>query len=69
VEQHDGYVTVTSEPGKGSVFTVYFPHATAALETDAADDDRVPTGCERILFTDDEEALVEMGEDILTELG
>jgi DNA-binding NtrC family response regulator len=29
----------------------------------------MPTGSERILFVDDEEALVEMGEDILAELG
>ena len=29
----------------------------------------IPTGSERILFVDDEEALVEMGEDILAELG
>ena len=32
-------------------------------------DDEIPTGSERILFVDDEEALVEMGEDILAELG
>ena len=39
------------------------------LEADAIQDDELPTGSERILFVDDEEALVEMGEDILAELG
>jgi PAS domain S-box-containing protein len=69
VKQHDGYITVESEPGKGSTFTVYFPRTAGELETDAVKEDEIPTGSERILFVDDEEALVEMGEDILAELG
>ena len=69
VKQSDGYITVESEPGKGSTFTVYFPKISGEPETDAVSDEEVPTGSERILFVDDEEALVEMGEDILAELG
>ncbi len=69
VKQHDGHITVMSEPGKGSTFTVYFPQITGGPEADALRDGEIPTGCERILFVDDEEALVEIGEDILAELG
>jgi CheY-like chemotaxis protein len=69
VKQHEGYITVESEPDKGSTFTVYLPQIAGEPETDAVSDDRIPTGSERILFVDDEEALVEMGEDILAELG
>ena len=69
VKQHDGYIMVESKPGKGSTFTVYFPQIAGELEADAVPDDELPTGSERILFVDDEEALVEMGEDILAELG
>jgi CheY-like chemotaxis protein len=69
VKQSDGYITVESEPDRGSTFAVYFPMITGELETDAIRDEVLPTGSERILFVDDEEALVEMGEDVLTELG
>jgi two-component system CheB/CheR fusion protein len=69
VKQHDGHITVESEAGKGSTFTVYIPQIPEELETDAVSDDELPTGSERILFVDDEEALVEMAEDILAELG
>jgi len=69
VKQHDGYITVQSEPGRGSTFTVYFPQIMGGAEAEALRDDEIPTGSERILFVDDEEALVEMGEDILAELG
>ncbi len=70
VEQHDGYVTVTSEPGKGSTFSVYLPKIAEELSlAETVDEEAVPTGHERILFIDDEEMLVEMGQDLLEGLG
>ena len=37
--------------------------------TDYVGGQTIPTGQEKILFVDDEEALIEMGEDLLAELG
>ena len=69
VKQSDGYVMVESEPDKGSSFILYFPKVAAEPLPDRVSDEGIPTGRERILFVDDEEALVEMGTDLLAELG
>lgn len=70
VKRHAGAITVKSVPGSGATFEIYLP------ETDV-DEDRaeeaaeagIPTGTERILFVDDEEALVEVAESLLSSLG
>lgn len=69
VRQSKGYITVESEFGKGSTFIVYLPTIAGKVETEPTDDAALPSGDERILFIDDEEALAEMGEGILSELG
>jgi PAS domain S-box-containing protein len=56
VKQHEGYVAVESEPGRGSTFTIFFPRVEAApdaVEPPAAPV-RPPRGTERILLVEDE---------------
>jgi CheY-like chemotaxis protein len=69
VSQHEGYVTVESNLERGSTFAVYLPKVAERSRSEATAPDVIPTGHERILLVDDEEALVEMGQELLQELG
>ncbi len=69
VNQSGGAITMISEQGLGSAFTVYFPKVAEGSVDAAASHTPLPTGSERILFVDDEESLAEMGEELLAELG
>ncbi|MCK5322649.1 MAG: CHASE2 domain-containing protein [Desulfobulbaceae bacterium] len=70
VMNHGGAITVRSEPDKGSTFELFFPKIASGPAT--REEEIVispPGGEERILFIDDEEALVHMGKRILNYLG
>jgi CheY-like chemotaxis protein len=69
VRQLDGRIMVESRLGEGTTFSVFFPKIEKMAMADGVDGEAAATGHERILFVDDEEPLVEMGADILQELG
>jgi PAS domain S-box-containing protein len=70
VKSHGGVIAVASQPGKITVFDIYWPIVDMEAEDQQADDaGPVPGGDERILVVDDEEPLVEVAEEILTGLG
>ncbi len=70
MDTHDGAVTVYSQPGEGTVFHLYFPAHAGEATLVATDEAPTPSGHgERILFVDDEELLVRLGQKTLTALG
>ncbi|KAF0170548.1 MAG: Multi-sensor hybrid histidine kinase [Limisphaerales bacterium] len=70
VKSHDGGIVVSSEPGRGTTFALYFPVFEAEVVEPPATPQPVPRGRgEHILFVDDEEPLVRMGRAALERLG
>ena len=70
MESHDGAVTVHSKPGEGTVFHLYFPAHAGKATAPAGEVGPIPLGHgERLLFVDDEEPLVRLGQKTLTALG
>ena len=69
VKTHGGTNTVYSEMGKGTTFHVYLPLILEEEREVKDSEEPLPTGTERILYIDDEEVLLEIGDQILEELG
>lgn len=69
VDKHGGSINVSSQPGKGSLFTVLFPVYEGTVETETEAPRTSPTGNERILFIDDETAIVRLAKVRLERLG
>ncbi len=71
VRQHNGYITVYSEPGHGTTFNMYLPlmqgDASRACEGVCAR--QIPRGSETLLVVDDEEPIRNFLELFLTGLG
>ena len=69
VQGHNGLITVESELGKGTTFSIFFPVVKKEAVVETETDEDLPTGNERILFVDDEESIAKLGHQILERLG
>ncbi|OGV51328.1 MAG: hypothetical protein A2017_20135 [Lentisphaerae bacterium GWF2_44_16] len=64
-----GEIIVESTPGKGASFKIYIPRLDQVFVNEEIKNPRLPSGNgERLLFVDDEEALVEVVKDMLVSL-
>ncbi|MDO9263049.1 MAG: ATP-binding protein, partial [Desulfosalsimonadaceae bacterium] len=69
VKTYGGEITVDSEMGKGTVFSVYLPVIKNAVESRAVESQNLPSGTEHILIVDDEVPIVKFVGMILQRLG
>ncbi len=69
IKNHRGYITVYSEPGKGSTFKIYLPASDKLPEKEKKSREPLLRGSETILIVDDEIMLTETGQTMLNELG
>jgi two-component system cell cycle sensor histidine kinase/response regulator CckA len=70
VKQHGGFISASSEPGKGASFQVYFPAAKGAHEPRVIErEDQFLRGTETILLAEDHDGLRETAQEMLQALG
>ncbi len=69
VKQHNGYITVYSEPGVGTTFSMYFPMASGPVEKEKAATAPVKGGKEVILIAEDNASVRNLMMKVLTKYG
>lgn len=69
ITTHGGSILVESAPGIGTKIEVYIPTIQTAIWDVFSTKASIPNGKESILFVDDEETIVRLGQELLTHLG
>ncbi|UCF95344.1 MAG: response regulator, partial [Desulfobacterales bacterium] len=69
IKGHGGYINVDSEKGRGTTFSFYLPASEKKVPEEQETAVALARGTETILLIDDEEMIIEVGREMLEELG
>lgn len=70
VKQNNGFISVQSEQGRGTIFKIYLPRCRSKAETEDLPLEQIPLGgTETVLVVEDEKMLLEFVTTILKEMG
>jgi len=69
VKAHGGHISLWTEPGKGTIFTIYLPLVEGSCPLGEEIRTPFPKGTERVLFVDDEDIQVRAMSRLLEHLG
>ncbi len=69
IKGHDGYIDVESRKGEGATFSVYLPASEKKIAKTARITGKLLKGTETVLLVDDEEAVLDIGRDLLKAMG
>jgi CheY-like chemotaxis protein len=69
VKGHRGYIDVASRKGKGTTFKIYLPASEKRVLEAFKHSDQLVTGTETVLLVDDEQAIRQVGRELLEAMG
>jgi len=69
IKNHSGFITVYSEVGRGSTFTIFLPVSRKDVRHEPVRQERIAKGSETILLVDDEKMIIDVGRAMLKKLG
>jgi two-component system cell cycle sensor histidine kinase/response regulator CckA len=69
IKNHEGFIDVYSEKGHGTAFKIYLPASEKEAMTEKALAEDIVKGSEGVLLVDDEDMIIDVGKELLGELG
>ncbi len=69
VKRCKGAIIFDSEPGKGTIFQIFFPTVDSNIHEKLEIHKNIPNGNEKILYIDDEKQIIDFGQEILEGIG